>query len=111
MELGGAQDRPPQLGRLDQALGRQLGLLVAVGDAVHPDDRDVDQVRGPRGPGGLEQLAGALHIDARPARVAGAVDDRRDAGDCVGEPVAADQVAGYPLGRGWRATRSRSWPG
>jgi len=34
---------------MDQPLGLELGLVVVVGDAVDPDDGDVDQVPDSRG--------------------------------------------------------------
>jgi hypothetical protein len=96
VELGGPEDRPRQPRRLDQALGLELGLVVAVGDLVDPNDGDVDQVWGSGGPGGLEQVAGAVDVDPRPEEVAGAVDDRPDAGDGVRQALAAEQLTGHP---------------
>jgi hypothetical protein len=96
VELGGAQDRPRQPGPLDQPLGLELGPVVAVGDAVNPHDGDVDPVGAPRGPGGPEQVAGAVDVDTWPEGVAGAVDDHPHAGDRLDEAVAAEEVAGHP---------------
>jgi hypothetical protein len=54
----------------------------------------------------LEQVAGPVDIDARLAGVAGAVDDRRHAGDR--EAFAVEELAGNPLGCGWPAGGSGS---
>jgi hypothetical protein len=73
-----------------------VALVVAVGDAVDPDDGDVDQMPDPGRPRDLHQVAGAVAVDPGSEGVAGAVDDHRHVGDRGGKPAAADELTVTP---------------
>jgi hypothetical protein len=99
VELGGAQRRPWQARLGHDLLGRPLGGEVAEhgavdaaddGDALGPDDGDVDDVRSPRARRGAEK-AGGLVLVALAA--AGEVHD--DLGSLHGglDPLAGGEVA------------------
>src|SRR5213594_316421 len=67
-----AQDRVGESASLDDLFGRELAAVVAEGNLVDADDRDVNDVRlDLRASRGIEQPPGAFNVDPFRLRIAG----------------------------------------
>ncbi len=106
MELRRAEQGHREPGGEQDLLGRELGAVVAVRDAVDADDGDVDQVPQPRPVDRLHEAPGAGDVDLPgvAAGIAGGMDDHlrpphRRTEVAAGREIAADSPGAGPSAR------------